>query len=162
MKTRRIGGLKLFKVTLAKGKKMTLKPVLMPVTSKEKIRYASSDKKVASVSSKGVITARRAGKATITVSSGNKKYRIKVTVPKTRTSKILNVQEELKLSRGKSFSLNARVYPKNSDEKLTYSSSDKKIVTVSKNGKLKAMKKGTAIITVRSGKKWVKCKVTVK
>lgn len=161
VKTRRIGGLK-SKVTLAKGKKMTLKPVLMPVTSKEKIRYASSDKKVASVSSKGVITARRAGKATITVSSGNKKYRIKVTVPKTRTSKILNVQEELKLSRGKSFSLNARVYPKNSDEKLTYSSSDKKIVTVSKNGKLKAMKKGTAIITVRSGKKWVKCKVTVK
>lgn len=68
------------KATLKKGKKLTLKPILSPVTSKEKVTYKTSNKKVATVSSKGVITAKKKGTATITVKSGTVSYKCKVTV----------------------------------------------------------------------------------
>ena len=44
----------------------------------------------------------------------------------------------------------------------SYSGSNKKVFTVSSGGKITAKKKGTAVITVKAGKKTVKCKVTVK
>ena len=70
------------KVTLKKGAKLTLKPSLTPITSTQKFTYKSSNKKIATVNSKGVITARKAGKTKITVKSGKKKYTVTVTVTK--------------------------------------------------------------------------------
>ena len=77
--TTKISGLK-SKETLKKGKKLTLKPVISPITSLEKVTYTSSNKKVATVNSKGVVTAKKKGTAKITVKSGKKSYTIKVTV----------------------------------------------------------------------------------
>ena len=54
------------------------------------------------------------------------------------------------------------ITPLTSTEKITYKSSNAKVVTVNGKGKIVAKKKGTAVITIRSGKKTVKCKVTVK
>lgn len=68
------------KLTLKKGKKLALKPVLNPITSTEKVTYTSSNKKVAKVSAKGVIKAVKKGKAKITVKSGKKKVTCTVTV----------------------------------------------------------------------------------
>ena len=65
---------------MKRGAKLTLKPVLTPVTSQEKITYATSNKNVAVVSSRGVITAKKKGTAKITVRSGKKAYVVKVTV----------------------------------------------------------------------------------
>ena len=79
VKTKKIQGLQK-SITLKKGAKTTLKPVLNPLTSQQKIKYTSSKKKVATVSSKGVIKAKKAGKTTITVKSGSKKYKITVKV----------------------------------------------------------------------------------
>ena len=79
VKTEKITGLK-SKVTLKKGKKLTLKPVLSPITSTEKITYSSSNKKVAAVSTKGVITGKKKGTAKITVKSGKKKFTVAVKV----------------------------------------------------------------------------------
>ena len=67
-------------VTLKKGKKLTLKPVLSPITCTEKVTYTSSNKKVATVSAKGVIKAKKKGKATIKVKAGKKVVTCKVTV----------------------------------------------------------------------------------
>lgn len=77
--TKKISGLK-SKVTLKKGKKLTLKPVRTPVTSTQKFTYSTSNKKVATVNSKGVITAKKAGKVKITVKSGKKKFTVTVIV----------------------------------------------------------------------------------
>ena len=66
--------------TLKMKQKMTLKPVRLPFTSMEKITFKSSNNKVATVNSKGVITAKKKGKVTITVKSGKKTVKIKVTV----------------------------------------------------------------------------------
>lgn len=79
VKTTKISGLKK-SVALKKGKKTTLKPVITPFTSREKVTYRSSNKKVATVSSKGVVTAKKKGTAKITVRSGKKSYTVKVTV----------------------------------------------------------------------------------
>lgn len=61
-------------------KESHLKPVILPLTSTEKITYKSSNKKVATVSAKGVIAAKKKGTATITVKSGKKSVKCKVTV----------------------------------------------------------------------------------
>ena len=61
---------------------MKLKPVIAPVTSQDKITYKISNKKVATVSKKGVVKGKKAGKAKITVKSGSKKYTVTVVVTK--------------------------------------------------------------------------------
>lgn len=160
VKTSKISGLAK-KMTVKKGTKTNLKPVITPATSQQKVTYSSSNKKVAIVSSKGVITAKKAGTAKITVKSGSKKVTVTVTVPKTKTTAI-TVGEKASVKKGKTYSLKAKVVPSNSDEKITYSTSNKKIATVSKSGKIKGVKKGTATITIKSGKVAKKVKVTVK
>ena len=113
-----------------------------------------------------IITAgKKKGKATITVTlkSGLKKN-ITVTVQKTavKTTKISGVAKTLKLKRKQSVTLKPVVTPLTSFQKVTYRSSNKNVASVSTKGKITAKKKGTAVITVTSGNKTVKCKVTVK
>lgn len=79
VKTTKISGLA-SKITLVKGKKTTLKPVITPITSKQKVKFKTSNKKVVTVSAKGVVLAKKKGKAKITVTSGSKKKTITVTV----------------------------------------------------------------------------------
>ncbi len=81
VKTAKLRGLTK-KLPLKKGEKYQLKAVRYPVTSNEKITYSTSNKKVAAVSKKGLIVAKKKGKATITVKSGKIKAKIKVTVTK--------------------------------------------------------------------------------
>lgn len=161
VKTSKITGVSK-KLTLAKGKKSALKPVITPITSTDKVTYRTSNKKVATVSSKGVITAKASGTAKITVTSGRKKAVITVTVPKTKTASISGVPGTLSVKKGKTYRLKAKRNPKNSEEKLTYSTSNKKVATVDKNGKITGKKAGKATITVKSGKVKVTCVVTVK
>lgn len=81
VKTQKISGLNK-KLSLKKGKKATLKPVITPITSLEKVTYRTSNKKVATVNKKGVIQAKKPGKAKITVKSGKKKFTVTLTVKK--------------------------------------------------------------------------------
>jgi uncharacterized protein YjdB len=68
------------KLTLAKGEKYTLSPSVTPITTTDKVKYTSANKKIATVSAKGVITAKKKGKVKITVQSGSKKKTVTVTV----------------------------------------------------------------------------------
>lgn len=70
------------KVTLKKGKSVTLTVTKNPITSTDKVTFKTSDKKVAVVTNKGKITAKKAGKAKITVQAGKKKVTVTVTVKK--------------------------------------------------------------------------------
>lgn len=81
VKTQKISGLNK-KLSLKKGKKAALKPVITPITSLEKVTYRTSNKKVATVNKKGVIQAKKPGKAKITVKSGKKKFTVTLTVKK--------------------------------------------------------------------------------
>ncbi|MFR5484862.1 MAG: Ig-like domain-containing protein [Blautia massiliensis (ex Durand et al. 2017)] len=68
------------RISLKLKKTYKLKISRSPLTTVERITYRSSNSKVASVNSKGVITARKKGTATITVLSGKKKATVKITV----------------------------------------------------------------------------------
>lgn len=72
---------------------------------------------------------------------------------KTITKKVMYV--------GNTYKLNVTRTPKNSTEKLNYTSSNKKVVTVSSTGKLTAKAKGTATITVTGADTKIKKKVKV-
>lgn len=152
-------------LTLAKGatyKKLASSIAVTPVTSKEKVTYSSSNKKVATVSSKGVIKAKKAGTAKITVKSGKKKVVVTVKVTGVKTTNLSGVPAAKNISKRKSFKIKAIATPKNTDEKITFKSSNKKVATVTSKGVVKGLKKGAAMITVQSGSKKMTCKVTVK
>ena len=150
------------KKTLRKGQNMTLRPEILPISSVEKVTYSSSNRKVASVNSRGVVKALNPGTAKITVKSGNKRAVCIVRVLGISTQSIQNVKKSLALKSGQSYTLRPVLTPRNSTDKITYSSSNNKIVIVSSKGKIMAKKKGIAVVTVKSGKKAVKCKITVK
>ena len=84
------------------------------------------------------------GKATITMSSGSKKVKITVTVPG-----ITNLKSSVSVKRNKTVTLKPKAY--GISGKITYTSSNTKIATVTEKGKVKGIKKGTAKITVRAG-----------
>lgn len=79
VKTTKITGLKT-NVTLKKGKSLTLKPVVAPITSQEKVTYTTSNKKIATITKNGVVKAKKKGKVTITVKSGKVTKKVKITV----------------------------------------------------------------------------------
>ena len=156
-------------LTLKKGKKKTLK---FKVTKKGKISkalaYKSSNKKVVTVSKKGVVKAKKKGKATVTAyakANKKKKVAIKIIVG-TPVTKIKLNKTKATLKVKKTLKLKATVTPKKaSNKKVIWKTSNKKIATVSSAGKVTAKKKGTAKITATaadgSGKK-ATAKITVK
>lgn len=79
-----------------------------------------------------------------------------------KTAKLNKTKATLKP--GESFNLKVTLKPKKvTDKSITWKSSNKKVATVDKNGKVTAKKKGTCTITaVTSNGKKAKCKITVK
>lgn len=130
------------------------------------VSWKSSNPKVVKVNGNGKITAKKkTGKATITVTLASgleQKITVKVQKGEVKTSKISGVSKKLTLNKGKKKKLSPVVTPITSEQKITFSSSNSKVAAVNKKGVVSAKKKGKATITVRSGKKTVKCKVTVK
>lgn len=132
--------------------------------------WKSSNTKVAKVAGRAngtcTITAgNKTGKAkiTITLKSGLQKT-VTVSVQKSavKTKKISGVTRTLRLNRKQKATLKPVRSPLTSTEKITYKSSNSKVASVNSKGQITAKKKGTTIITAKSGKKTVKCKVTVK
>ena len=143
------------KVTLYKGQK---KAQTATVTGKVKAPvYTSSNTKIATVDKKtGKVTAKAAGKVTITAKSGSLKATYTVTV-KNPTLTLSKTSASVKV--GKTTKITAKATPSG---KITYKSSNKKIATVSSNGTVKGIKKGTAKITVTCNGVSKTFKVTVK
>ena len=134
------------------------------------ISWKSSNPKIVNVKGNAngtsILTAgKKTGKAkiVITLKSGLQKT-VTVSVQKrsVKTKKISGVAKTLKLKKKQKAALRPMITPLTSTEKITYKSSNAKVVTVNSKGKIVAKKKGTAVITIRSGKKTVKCKVIVK
>ena len=123
------------------------------IEGKSKCTYSTNNKKVAVVSTRGVITAKTAGTAVITIKATGVVVRLTVKVKNPTLNK-----SKLSLKKGKTFTVKV----KGGSGRVTFKSSNKKVVTVSTKGKLKAIKRGTATITVTVCGIKLKCKVTVK
>ena len=141
--------------TMYVGETYTLK-----ASGGSKYTYKSGKTSVASINSKGVITAKKAGTATITVTANGVSKTCKITV-KTPTVK-LN-KSSITVQKKKMITLKATTKP---GGKVKWKSSNKKVATVSSKGVVKGMKKGSATITCTytyKGKTYKKtCKIKVR
>ena len=161
-------------VTLLNGRSATVKVKVSPTNAtNKKLKWTTSNSKIAIVNSQGKITAKGRGNATIKVMAldGSNKYAtVKVTVKQPVTSVKLNRNSAILKVKGnakqKTVTLKATVNPKNANVKsVKWTTSKSKIATVAQNGKVTAKKKGTCFIyaTAKDGsKKYAKCKITVK
>ena len=166
-----VTGVKLNKTsqTIAAGKKVTLTPTISPSNASNKnVTWKSSNTAVATVSSKGVVTAKKKGTAVITVTTADQKKTAtcKITVTQPVTGVRLN-RTKLTLGNGQSVTLKATVSPSNANnKKVTWKSSNTNLATVSSSGKVttKASANGTVKITATTvdGKKVAACTITVK
>lgn len=140
------------KKTMYRGtsKKFTVK--ITPSKAKSrKLQWYSSNKKVATVSSKGTVTAKKNGTAYITArvkSQKSKKVRCKVTVKTKKVSKVSFNSSKVVLQQGKYYTRKPSVSPSYAyNKKVTYKSSNTKVATVNSSGKIYAKGQGTATIT---------------
>lgn len=152
-------------VTLVKGKKVKLKVNVSPAKADQKVTYSSNKKKVATVSSMGVVTAKGIGSAKIQVKAANGKKKIitiKV-VKKAKINKVLKVKKaKISISKGKKALIAIRKMTAGTTSTVAYKSSAQDVAAVNAFGVITAKKKGKAVITVRCGRKIVKVRVTVK
>lgn len=159
-------------IRLAKGKKASLKTTVTVTpnkTANKKVTYKSSNKKIATVSKKGVITGKKAGTAKITVASAKnskKKAVVTVKVVKGKVTGIRLNKTSGSLTVGDTEALKATVkISKGGSKDVVWTTSNRKVATVSKKGVVRAVGAGTAAITVKAadgtGKK-AAYKVTVK
>lgn len=154
-----------------KRKQATKKFVVSGLATGDSVKsWTSSNQKIVKVfgSRNGACTIKagnKTGKAkiTITLASGLKKT-INVTVQKNAVActAIKNVSKKLTLNRKKSYQLRPVINPITCTSKAKYKTSNKKIVKVTSRGKITAVKKGKAKITVMVGKKKFVCTVTIK
>ena len=141
-------------------------------TSAGTLTFKSSNKKVAVVSSKGVVKAKKAGKVTITVTA---KYGSKKTVKKVplrvflakkykAVKKLRAKASATSLAQGATAKVKVSFLPlKPSNKNVVYKSSNPEVLTVSATGKVKALKMGKAKVTVTScDNAKVKASVTIK
>lgn len=154
----------LIKVTAALDKKTaavyTGKTVTLKATSNDKdakATFTSSNTKVATVSSTGVVKGVKAGTATITAAYGNAKATCTVTV---KASSVKFAKKTVVVYKGKTATVKATLAGVSS---VTYTSSNNKVAAVnSKTGAVKGLKAGTVTITATSGKLKATYKLTVK
>lgn len=129
------------------------------VTGKsKKVTWSSSNKKIATVSSKGKVTAKKAGTAVITAKANGKTAKCTVTVIKPSIK--LNQKKATIYTTGMT-TLQLKPTIKGASSKVKWSSGNKKIATVNANGKVTAKKAGKVTITAKANGKTAKCKVTV-
>ena len=151
------------KVTLGKGESFTLKATVTPDGVSQKVTWKSNKESVVKVTKAGKITAKKAGKATITATAVNgEKVSCVVTVKKAPGNIRITTKPKT-LKKGQTLQLKVKL-PKNTASYVrSFTSSKKTVATVTSKGKVKAVKRGTATITVRTfNKKKATIKIQVK
>lgn len=157
-------------LSLTTGQNFTLQAMLSPsnATNKE-VTWESSNAGIAAVSKDGVVTAKKAGKATIVVKAADEsgKYAscvVTVTEGKKEVTGVTLNKSSLNLGVGGSEVLSAMVLPADATNKqVTWLSSTPSVATVSQSGVVTGMKEGTTQISVitADGSKTAICSVTV-
>ncbi|MCI9526206.1 MAG: hypothetical protein HFH37_04720 [Lachnospiraceae bacterium] len=146
-----------------KKKTATIGASLLPSNSTDSITYKVKNSKIAKVDKKGKVTALKTGKTTITVkSTSGKTQTVTVSVTSPATKVKIKGKAKFTMKKGAKKTLKATVTPKKSTDSVKWSTSNKKIATVSKKGLVKAKKKGKVTITAKAGKKKATVKITIK
>ena len=157
-------------IELKAGQTYQLKPYISPSdATNKKLKYTSSDTKVAEVSASGLVTAKSEGEAKIRAAAtdGSDEYAVcYVTVTgKAKVTGITLDRTSAEVKRGEKLTLNATVSPSYaSNKKVVWKSANTKIATVDANGSVTAKAPGRTKITVTSSENssyQASCTVTV-
>ena len=157
-------------IELKAGQTYQLKPYISPSdATNKKIKYTSSDTKVAEVSASGLVTAKSEGEAKIRAAAtdGSDEYAVcYVTVTgKAKVTGITLDRTSAEVKRGEKLTLNVTVSPSYaSNKKVVWKSANTKIATVDANGSVTAKAPGRTKITVTSSENssyQASCTVTV-
>ena len=153
-------------ITIGVGTTASVKATVSPKDATyPKVTWTSLNPKIASVSEGGTITGLKAGKAKITAQAGSKTATLKVTVKSYPVTSVTLSKQKLTMKTGQRKTLKVKITPSNAtNKKIKWKSSNRKTVTVDRNGTITALKKGTAVIKAVSadGKKKASCTVTVR
>lgn len=154
--------------TIYVGDKYTISiKSVTPRNASKSVSYKSSNEKVATVDAKGRVTARSKGTATITATSkSNSKVKANCKIKVNQQVKTITVtnavNKTVSVGKGRSLQLRTSVSPTNANnKKLTYTSKDRKIATVTSSGKITGKKAGKTTITIKSGDGKASTKITV-
>ena len=157
-------------IELKAGQTYQLKPYISPSdATNKKLKYTSSDTKVAEVSASGLVTAKSEGEAKIRAAAtdGSDEYAVcYVTVTgKAKVTGITLDRTSAEVKRGEKLTLNVTVSPSYaSNKKVVWKSANTKIATVDANGSVTAKAPGRTKITVTSSENssyQASCTVTV-
>jgi uncharacterized protein YjdB len=116
-------------------------------------RWTTSDKSVATVSKVGLVKGIKKGtaKITCTITAGKKNYSLTATVTIVEPAKSIKINNKIKtLIVGDTYDLNRTLSPKSSNDKTTWTSSDKTIVNPDKNGKIVGLKAGKVTVKAKT------------
>ncbi len=153
------------KATVNLNDQLTLKPKFTPsYATNKKVTWKTSNKAVATVSSNGVVTGKKIGKATITCTTADGGYKANCVVSVViMTTSVKLSKSSATIAAGKTLTLKATVAPSNATNKtVTWSTSNKKVATVSSSGVITAVAGGKCTITAKSsGGQTATCTVTV-
>ncbi|MDR1409840.1 MAG: Ig-like domain-containing protein [Oscillospiraceae bacterium] len=148
-------------VTLGVGESYATSVTLTPSNAKSTRTYSSSKTAAATVDANGKITAKAAGTAKIQVKSYNNLTATFTVTVKAAPSKVTLSKTSATIAKGKTLTLTAALPANTTSRVITWSSSNAKVATVS-GGKITAVAKGTATITVKTfNGKTATCKITV-
>lgn len=111
-------------------------------------KWKSSNKKLAAVSSKGVVHTKKAGDVTITVVGKNGYKGTAVIHIRKAPYQVKLLPENVSLKVGKTKKLKCQIPSGCYSKKLTYKSSNPEILSVTKSGVIRAKKRGNCRITV--------------
>lgn len=132
---------------------LTLKKNGKKIRTGKDYLYRISGKKVVSVTNTGKVKAKKAGIAKITIRhrKSGKKYIFKITVADYVKDIKLNSATSISMREGETRKLSLAICPKTAaNKKISFRSSDKKVVLVNEDGEIAAQKKGVATISITS------------
>ena len=135
-------------LSINEGESKYLSATVYPSTASQSVTWSSSNTSVATISSTGKVTAVKAGTATMTARTSNGKTgSCSVTVINNKPTQI-TIPSTMKMEVGEKQKITPTFTPSNASANLTWSSSDKNVATVSSDGTVTALAKGTSTIKV--------------
>ena len=150
-------------LTVNVGNASAVSCTVLPEDATDKtVNWSSSNNAVATVNNVGVITAVSAGTCTITATSGDVTATVTITVKKPVEQVVLN-ESDVTIKEKETFTFTCTVVPNDaSEQRVTWTSSDRSVAIVNAKGTITGVKAGTCTITALVDGKSAVANITVK
>ena len=141
----------------------TLTPTVTPSDAATSYTWSSDNSNVATVSQSGVVSAKNAGTANVTVKTDNGKTATCNVTVSAKSVTSVSIPSTLSLEAGETYTLTPTITPSDAATSYTWSSDNNSVAGVSQTGVVTAKEAGIANITVKTDNgKTATCKVTVR